>query len=594
MPSAMVVEARGGTSWKETKGSSSSSTTTTGKFKHLLEPIRSLADNWSIDIANELETYLEELEELCLVDPTQSGRVSQDGGGEEEEGEKAFSFAKAALLVQGSTYVYSKKVEYLYSLVLDCIENIMCTGKRRTLKDRVPADAAEDEDLFLLEGHEEAYLNLDDHITGVTGASGPPGEEGQGNGLDLSLDGDEDVFVQERPPQDHAAMLALQTNATGKEKQGAFNLSSFTVHSSGALLLEGNDYGASLDENLQPIENEAADLDLQLPPVSDGFAGMEDEDDGGFVDAPDFAGEMMEMGATPPPMAASTRAVAVEEEEEEEEEDPFLPLDPTQPGKWKARPFKRRGRLQLRLEEEEEEVGGDDQIEMMVEDWWSVRPVLDDLKKAAAAKLGRRAKAPREEANVLDDAVDGAPAADFFQEIDFDVDVDVAPPDHDLVEDHEPADEPAAGMQAESYEDLCKRHVERLLSAASTHAKQTDLSQRVATWKKKVASELHKCEKREAFDLAQVAEVLKKDEGLSSSSITECLEKGECLQAEETFEVARKFLVLLMLKSDTVSLVTPLSGKENVGSSAPPAAKSKPRGQAAEPQQPLVSQNINM
>ena len=84
-----------------------------GRFTHLLEPIRSLADNWSVDIACELEAYLEELEDLCCAEEeevTQSTEGPADGGDDVVMEKKKFSFAKAALLVQGSTYVYSKKV----------------------------------------------------------------------------------------------------------------------------------------------------------------------------------------------------------------------------------------------------------------------------------------------------------------------------------------------------------------------------------------------------------------------------------------------------------------------------------------------------
>ena len=35
-----------------------------GRFKHLLEPIRDLASNWNVDIAHDLEEYLNELEML--------------------------------------------------------------------------------------------------------------------------------------------------------------------------------------------------------------------------------------------------------------------------------------------------------------------------------------------------------------------------------------------------------------------------------------------------------------------------------------------------------------------------------------------------
>ena len=72
------------------------------RFKHLIEPSRDLAKNWSVDVASELEHYTAELEDISF---------SADGGA------TTLNFAEAALLIQGSACIYSKKVEYLYELV---------------------------------------------------------------------------------------------------------------------------------------------------------------------------------------------------------------------------------------------------------------------------------------------------------------------------------------------------------------------------------------------------------------------------------------------------------------------------------------------
>lgn len=42
------------------------------KFAHLLQPIRSLSDNWDIDLAAELEEYLV----LCFIFSTNQGIIS--------------------------------------------------------------------------------------------------------------------------------------------------------------------------------------------------------------------------------------------------------------------------------------------------------------------------------------------------------------------------------------------------------------------------------------------------------------------------------------------------------------------------------------
>ncbi|XP_059793275.1 condensin-2 complex subunit H2 isoform X2 [Balaenoptera ricei] len=84
------------------------------RFAHLLQPIRDLTKNWEVDVAAQLGEYLEELDQIC---------ISFD------EGKTTMNFAEAALLVQGSACVYSKKVEYLYSLVYQALDFI--SGKKR-------------------------------------------------------------------------------------------------------------------------------------------------------------------------------------------------------------------------------------------------------------------------------------------------------------------------------------------------------------------------------------------------------------------------------------------------------------------------------
>ncbi|XP_035753503.1 condensin-2 complex subunit H2 [Egretta garzetta] len=81
------------------------------RFLHLLQPIRDLTKNWEVDVAAQLGEYLEELDQIC---------ISFDNG------KTTMNFIEAALLIQGSACIYSRKVEYLYLLVyqtLDFISN---------------------------------------------------------------------------------------------------------------------------------------------------------------------------------------------------------------------------------------------------------------------------------------------------------------------------------------------------------------------------------------------------------------------------------------------------------------------------------------
>lgn len=85
------------------------------RFKDLLQPLKDLASNWDIDIAESLTEYLEELSELPL-----------------DEAEKnTLNFAQAALLIQNSTAVYSLKVEHLHKLVQQSLEFII-NGKQKS------------------------------------------------------------------------------------------------------------------------------------------------------------------------------------------------------------------------------------------------------------------------------------------------------------------------------------------------------------------------------------------------------------------------------------------------------------------------------
>jgi condensin-2 complex subunit H2 len=120
------------------------------RYSSLIQPIKDLAANWDIDIAESLTNYLEDLDHL---------RISVDGKSE-------LNFAEAALLIQGSTAVYSKKVEYLYQLVVQSLEFI--TSKKSSLansKDKVANENGNtlEEDSLLFE-NDVKYLLLDHMI----------------------------------------------------------------------------------------------------------------------------------------------------------------------------------------------------------------------------------------------------------------------------------------------------------------------------------------------------------------------------------------------------------------------------------------------
>ena len=74
------------------------------KYQHLLKPLRALADNWDIDVAAELTEYAEIVDRM-----SQSASIMNSDLNE-------VNFAQAALLIQNSASIYSRKVQYLFNL----------------------------------------------------------------------------------------------------------------------------------------------------------------------------------------------------------------------------------------------------------------------------------------------------------------------------------------------------------------------------------------------------------------------------------------------------------------------------------------------
>ncbi|XP_054255720.1 condensin-2 complex subunit H2 [Indicator indicator] len=115
------------------------------RFLHLLQPIRDLTKNWEVDVAAQLGEYLEELEQIC---------ISFDNG------KTTMNFVEAALVIQGSASIYSKKVEHLYQMVCQVLDFI-CNKKRQKQVCSVGPDG-KDADITCGTEQEEAFLSLDD------------------------------------------------------------------------------------------------------------------------------------------------------------------------------------------------------------------------------------------------------------------------------------------------------------------------------------------------------------------------------------------------------------------------------------------------
>eukprot|EP00667_Euglena_gracilis_P013114 EG_transcript_13516 len=109
-------------------------------WEKLIQPLRDLADLWSVDIEGDLTAYLAELHAAALA--LQGPHVN---------------FAEAAVVIQNSTQYYSKKVEQLAVLVYTVLEQIT-ENKRRELQADGRASEADDRELNVFEA--EALADL--------------------------------------------------------------------------------------------------------------------------------------------------------------------------------------------------------------------------------------------------------------------------------------------------------------------------------------------------------------------------------------------------------------------------------------------------
>ena len=192
------------------------------RFAHLLQPIRDLSQNWEIDIASLLADYLEEIDKIA---------ITFDGG------VTTMNFAEAALLIQGSASIYSKKIEYLYTLVYQTL-NLLASNKQMEQGMSVDESGRDKDTTFdKNKRKDEEFLALDDIR--------------QGNSIDLAdIPGDhKSVSLLPRAPislvplgdveKKNNALLSRTGDLLGSRKD--FRMNTCACHTSGALLMDYSD-----------------------------------------------------------------------------------------------------------------------------------------------------------------------------------------------------------------------------------------------------------------------------------------------------------------------------------------------------------------
>ncbi|CAN8069158.1 unnamed protein product [Agarophyton chilense] len=242
-------------------------------FSVLLNPIRDLAANWSIDVANELSKYAASLG--IDLDGTSPQRL---------ENTVPVDFAQAALLVQGSTSIYSRKVEHLYSLVYTAVSSLnQLKSNEKFARDDADGADVQSEDEFLVD--QVNFLSLDDCL--------PEVDENQitlpQKNLPPISSLEDKTCLKQIPP-----MLVRHGSDAAELASAKFNMLSARSHPSGALFMPGC---PPFDENLQALPEGCLLPQIEQPNETSSLHDQHntqptaiDFDDDGFC--------------TPPPTAA--------------------------------------------------------------------------------------------------------------------------------------------------------------------------------------------------------------------------------------------------------------------------------------------------
>ncbi|KAK3262822.1 hypothetical protein CYMTET_28343 [Cymbomonas tetramitiformis] len=552
------------------------------RFQHLKAPLKDLVANWNVDIASDLDDYLNILENITF---------SFEGG----EFESSLNFAEAALLIQGSTCIYSKKVELLHKLVYQALDFI--SDKKRKEKSGEGNEEGEEIERNCQE-EIESFLNAEFDLD-------------EAKNIDLDETTRPLVKLVPRPP---AALIALE-EAGGTDGCENYKINGCIIHHSGALLLEHLDnvdelIPEDLPEDAPPsaptgiVEAPSAQGLRQETENSEDMGGPGpcpiDEDahdhfddgapDFGDDELPDSSGEATQAydpTATPEPVPLPVNEAleAIPEEGDGEEEfDAFEPLDPHDVGDAVVKPFKK-GRT---FRSGPRQRSGSAAVDPTRIPKASLRgATFPDLAGALAAIY----RAQEHQARAVEDdfIVDAPEEQDAFSKEGHDALVDTEGSwsedeaaldgfhsDEDFSDgggqwdgDDERLASPlrpctlAEGDDWEgevdklpmSYEDLCRAHVDSLVAAAAAAEIQTELASRVSVWKSKIDPQLELENLRPVFDIHEYGRRMIDKAGNPNLSLDQLGVNGiaafsSLMTGEAKHTVSRLFAAMLQLVND--------------------------------------------
>ncbi|XP_061060332.1 condensin-2 complex subunit H2 isoform X1 [Eubalaena glacialis] len=574
------------------------------RFAHLLQPIRDLTKNWEVDVAAQLGEYLEELDQIC---------ISFD------EGKTTMNFIEAALLIQGSACVYSKKVEYLYSLVYQALDFISGKKQAKQLSCEREDGPIGDAGSRAPQEVEYEFLSLDDLSDSRANvdlrSDQAPSETLIVPLLPMALVAPDEMEKNSNPlyscrGEVLASRKDFRMNTCTPHPRGAFMLEPVGMSPMGALLPRNQKEAGRAEE--QPMEVSACRSPVpalstsQEPgttpegPVPGG--GGEEEDTEGAAEPPEASAPEVPMEPqeprSPEQSAAQPRRCALRERREalepasrlKETPDPWQGLDPfdsldSKPFR-KGRPYsvppcveeapgqkrKRKGAVKLQdfhqwylaayadhADSRRPRRKGPSFADMEALYWRHVREQLESLRKLQRREAAERwrPRAQEEPWPAEEDRLE-----DSLEDLGAAAGDFLEPEEYAEPEGAEPgedADLEAEAMPASlSYEELVRRNVELFIATSQKFVQETELSQRIRDWEDVIQPLLQEQEQHVPFDIHAYG-----DQVVSRfSQLNQWCPFAELVAGQPAFEVCRSMLASLQLANDYTVEITQQPGLE--------------------------------
>ncbi|KAI3961156.1 hypothetical protein MKX01_035742 [Papaver californicum] len=553
---------------------------------HIVQPLRDPQSNWSVDLAKNLEDYLLK---ICSGEPTNH----------EEDAHLSVNFAEAALLLQGSIQVYSRKVEYLYTLVLHALDFIS-----QKSQEEQPAEASVQrsegrcDNQADVDERNEVFLGLDGVLVEANNSlDGAPGKD---DNLNQFVKPPSNLVVLEGDCFDPAGeagelesyllstcdlyedFILLDPCDAGEIQKFIKGSRAAVSHRASSVRSKGRKiFGQTLsrtggtgcrkstqkhDVNLEKSPMIGCNHDNSVSQDPPDYSFPENESHGD--DNNDYHGDDNNGGG-----------YSVHEsmpEDDNDDNDPWKPLNPHEPGTLKVKPFKKGNIPKMRKPNPSKRISIAMQFPVakltgtispeFTEMWEAQNRACEIIRESTELPLFEQLRQSLTIGGSESSNPFGSTEADKgnesehdipdFEQDDFDIPentfMDVEEPLNANKDDEqtvlfEGTDFGRVEPELEDFEDLCRSHLDNLLASIAETEKQTELATRVSTWKQRIEQTLEDQDLRPPFDIYEYGERVLNKLSLEADSASGSIPFTDVVKGNEKHDVARTFSALLQL-----------------------------------------------